>query len=328
MKVRYRREISIALAIVALWIVMAFAAPAFFTASNQRDILMANMPVLIAALGMTLIILTRQIDISIGSQFAICGVAAGLLAKSGLPLPAVALAVLLSGAALGAINGALVAWVRIPSIVVTLATMVALRDGLRWATQGAWVQELPRSFQWFGSTLAASQIVTAGIAAVLLAGVAWGLRNLTVGRAVYAVGSNENAARLAGIDAARVTFWMFTAAGALTGCAALLNAVRFNQIPSNAGLGLELKVIAAVVVGGTAIRGGRGTVTGTLLGVILLGTIGPALTFLGIDAYWEKAIQGAIILAAVGADAWSTRARTHTRKHAQTAGGLLSRSPV
>jgi rhamnose transport system permease protein len=286
--------------------------------------LMANMPVLIAALGMTLIILTRQIDISIGSQFAICGVAAGLLAKSGLPLPAVALAVLLTGAALGAINGALVAWVRIPSIVVTLATMVALRDGLRWATQGAWVEELPRTFQWFGLTLGASQVVTAAIAALLFASVAWGLRNLAVGRAVYAVGSNENAARLAGIDAARVTFWVFTAAGALTGCAALLNSVRFNQIPSNAGLGMELKVIAAVVVGGTAIRGGRGTVAGTLLGVILLGAIGPALTFLGISAYWEKAIQGAIILAAVGAEAWPALVRTHSRK----SGGRLGRVPA
>jgi rhamnose transport system permease protein len=328
MKAEYRREISIALAIAALWIVMALAAPGFFTGANQRDMLMANMPVLIAALGVTLIILTRQIDISVGSQFAICGVAAGLLAKSGLPLPAVALAVLLSGAALGAINGALVTWVRIPSIVVTLATMVALRDGLRWATQGAWVEELPRNFQWFGLTLAASQIVTAGIAAVLFASVAWGLRNLAAGRAVYAVGSNENAARLAGIDTARVTFWVFTGAGALTGCAALLNSVRFNQIPSNAGLGMELKVIAAVVVGGTAIRGGRGTVAGTLLGVILLGTIGPALTFLGISAYWEKAIQGAIILAAVGAEAWPTRARTHTRTHVSKSGGRLGRSPA
>lgn len=324
MKLGYRREISIAVAIVAFWIVMALAAPSFFTAANQRDMLMANMPVLIAALGMTLIILTGHIDISIGSQFAICGVAAGLLAKSGLPLPAVALAVLLSGAALGAINGALVAWVRIPSIVVTLATMVALRDGLRWATQGAWVEDLPRGFQWFGTTLAASQVVTAGIAAVLFAGVAWGLRNLAAGRAVYAVGSNENAARLAGIDAARVTFWVFTIAGALTGCAALLNSVRFNQIPSNSGLGMELKVIAAVVVGGTAIRGGRGTVAGTFLGVILLGTIGPALTFLGINAYWEKAIQGAIILAAVSAEEWPT----HGRKYARTSGGRLGRSPA
>jgi rhamnose transport system permease protein len=294
-----RREFSIALAIAALGIVVAFAAPGFFTAENLRDVLMANMPVLTAALGMTLIILTGQIDISIGSQFAICGVAAGLMAKAGLPLPAVALAVLMAGAGLGAINGALVAWARIPSIVVTLATMVALRDGLRWATEGAWVQDLPRGFQWFGLSLGASEAVTAGIAAILFGGVAWGLRGFAIGRAVYAVGSNENAARLAGIDAPLVTFGVFAAAGALTGLAALLNAVRFSQIPSNAGLGMELKVIAAVVVGGTAVRGGRGTVAGTLLGVILLGAIGPALTFLGVNAYWEKAMQGAIILAAV-----------------------------
>lgn len=304
----YRREIATAFTIAALWIVMAFAAPGFFTPENQRDVLMANMPVLIAALGTTLVILTGQIDISIGSQFAICGVAAGLLAKSGMPLLAVALAVLLTGAALGAVNGALVAGVRIPSIVATLAAMVALRDGLRWATQGAWVEDLPRNFQWFGLTLPASQIVTAGIAAILFAFAAWGLRNLRAGRAVYAVGSSETAARLVGIDAARVTFWVFTIAGMLTGCAAMLNSVRFNQIPSNAGLGMELKVIAAVVVGGVAIRGGRGTVVGALLGVILLGTIGPALTFLGISAHWEKAIQGAIILAAVAAEAWPKRA--------------------
>jgi rhamnose transport system permease protein len=301
---RHRWEFSIALAIVALGVVVAFAAPGFFTAENQRDLLMANMPVLIAALGMTLVILIGQIDISTGSQFAICGVAAGLLAKAGLPLPAVAVAVLLAGAGLGAINGALVAWARIPSIVVTLATMVALRDGLRWKTEGAWIQDLPRGFQWFGLTLGVSEAVTAGIAAVLFAGMAWALRGLAIGRAIYAVGSNENAARLAGIDAPRVTFGVFVVAGALTGLAALLNATRFSQIPSNAGLGMELKVIAAVVVGGTAVRGGRGTVAGTLLGVILLGAIGPALTFLGVNAYWEKALQGAIILAAVGLEAW------------------------
>ena len=96
---------------------------------------------------------------------------------------------------------------------------------------------------------------------------------------------------------------MFAAAGTLTGLAAMLNAVRFNQIPSNTGIGLEMKVIAAVVVGGVAIRGGRGHVVGTLLGVVLLGAIGPALTYLGVSAYWERAIQGAIILAAVVFDA-------------------------
>jgi rhamnose transport system permease protein len=309
MVARYRRELALAVSILVLCIVMAVAAPSFFSVANQRDILMANIPVSIAAIGMTLVILAGQIDISIGSQFAICGVAAGLLAKSGLPLPAVVLAVLLFGAGLGAINGALVAYVRIPSIVVTLAAMVALRDGLRWATEGAWVQDLPRSFQWFGLTLGTSEAVTLGIAVLLFGSAAWGLRNLSAGRTVYAVGSNEAAARLAGIDSARVTFCVFAAAGSLTGFAALLNAVRFNQIPSNAGLGMELKVITAVVVGGTAIRGGRGTVAGTLLGVILLGALGPALTFLGVSAYWEKAIQGVIILAAVGAEAWPARPR-------------------
>jgi rhamnose transport system permease protein len=117
-----------------------------------------------------------------------------------------------------------------------------------------------------------------------------------------------------------VVFWVFAIGGALTGCAALLNSARFNQIPSNAGLGMEMTVIAAVVVGGTSIRGGRGTVMGTLLGVILLGTIGTALTFLGVSAYWEKAIQGAIILAAVSAEAWPLRT--------QTWGGRLGRSHV
>ena len=193
---------------------------------------------------------------------------------------------------LGAINGSLVAYVRIPSIVVTLAAMVAFRDALRWITQGAWVQDLPASFQWLGRTQAASNAITFAVAGALAIGIGWGLRNLPAGRAIYATGSNENAARLAGIDSARVTFRVFAITGALTGCAALLNSVRFNQIPSNAGLGMEMKVITAVVVGGTAITGGRGSIQGTLLGVILLGIIGPALTFLGFSAYWERAIQG------------------------------------
>jgi rhamnose transport system permease protein len=104
-----------------------------------------------------------------------------------------------------------------------------------------------------------------------------------------------------------VKFTAFAAGGALAGLAALLNAVRFNQIPSNAGLGLEMKVVAAVIVGGAAVRGGRGSFTGTLLGVVLLGSVGPALVFLGITSYWERAIHGAIVLTAVAADAWRVR---------------------
>ncbi len=304
---RFRRELSVACAIVGLLVVLALLAPGFFTLENLSDLVLANMPVLIVALGMTLVILTGHIDISLGTMFAICSVAAGEFAKLGLPAWGAGLAACGVGAMLGAVNGALVAYVRIPSIVVTLAAMVAFRDALRWITQGAWVQDLPANFQWLGRTQGASNTITFVIAVVLVMGFGWGLRNLPAGRSVYATGSNANAARLVGIDAALVTFSVFTITGALTGCAALLNSIRFNQVPSNAGLGMELKVITAVVVGGTAITGGRGSIQGTLLGVILLGIVSPALTYLGFSAYWERAIQGLIILCAVGFDAVRSR---------------------
>jgi rhamnose transport system permease protein len=296
---RYGRELSVAASIALLAIFLAFTAPGYFSAENLSDMFLANMPVLLIALGMNMVILTAQIDISVGSMFAVCGILAGVFAKMGMPVLAAGLGAVIGGALMGALNGALVAWVRIPSIVVTLATMVALRDGLRWVTQGAWVSGLPAGFQWLGLTQGSYPYVMAAAAILFTAGISWGLMNLRAGRAVYATGSNAEAARLAGIDANGVTFWVFVATGALTGIAAVLNSVRFSQIPANAGLGMEMKVIAAVVVGGTAITGGSGSTAGTVLGVILLGAIGPALTFLGVSAYWERALQGAIILAAV-----------------------------
>jgi len=140
------------------------------------------------------------------------------------------------------------------------------------------------------------------ITLIIFVAFAWILKNLNVGRAIYAVGSDAEAARLAGIKSPNIVFGVFAVMGALVGIAALLNAVRFTAIPGNAGIGFELKAVAAVVVGGAAITGGRGTLIGTLIGVALLGTIGTALTFLGINPFWEKAIQGAIILAALVSD--------------------------
>jgi rhamnose transport system permease protein len=151
----HRREISIALVIALLGITLAAVAPGYFERENLSDLFLGNMPVLIVAIGTTLVILTGHIDISVGSVFAICGVVAGLTAKATDSVTAAALAACATGAALGALNGSLVAFLRMPSIVVTLATMVALRDGLRWWTQGAWVQDLPPGFQWFGLPQAA-----------------------------------------------------------------------------------------------------------------------------------------------------------------------------
>ncbi|HEX4568527.1 MAG TPA: ABC transporter permease [Vicinamibacterales bacterium] len=302
-----RREITIGLVIVALYAVLAVVAPAFFTRENFGDLFLGNFPVLLVAIGTTIVILTGEIDISVGSMFAVCGVVAGAAAVAGLPLPVVAAIACGAGAGLGAINGALVAYAGLPSIVVTLATMVVLRDGLRWATQGAWIQNLPASFQWLGMSQAAFPIAAAVLVAAVQIALSWSATHVAAFRSLYATGSDPQAARLAGIDTRLVRFAALAAGGTLTGLAALLNAVRFNQIPSNAGLGLEMKVVAAVVVGGAAVRGGRGSFTGTLLGVVLLGSVGPALVFLGITSYWERAIEGAIVLAAVAADAWRMR---------------------
>jgi rhamnose transport system permease protein len=307
-----RREISLLIVIIALGLVLAAITPGYFAGANLSDLFLGNMPVLIVAIGTTLVILTGNIDISVGSVFAICGVVAGVVAKATGSVAVATLAAFAAGGALGALNGSLVAYLRMPSIVVTLASMVALRDALRWVTEGAWVQNLPSGFQWFGLPQSMYPFVACAVVVVLLGTIAWIMSNVAIGRAVYATGSNETAARLAGLDTARLKFMVFIVAGALTGLAALLNSVRFNQIPSNAGIGLEMKVIAAAVVGGTAIRGGSGSLLGTLLGVVLLGAIGPALTFLGVSAYWERALQGAIILAAVAVDAVRERRAVHS----------------
>jgi rhamnose transport system permease protein len=305
----YKRELPAALAFVVLLVLAGLVAPSFFSLANLRDLALNNVPALLIVIGMTMIILVGEIDISAGSQFAVASVAAGWLAKAGMPIPLLLPFVLVIGAAMGAVNGFLVGRLRLPSIIVTLAMLVAWRDAVRWITQGAWVQDLPANFQWFGLGQALGQWVIVASSLVVLVSFSWMLRNLSVGRAIYAVGSEREAARLAGIEPPRIVFGVFVLMGAVTGLAALLNAVRFSAVPSNAGLGLELKAIAAVIVGGTAITGGRGTLAGTLIGLALLGTIGTALTFAGINPFWEKAIQGAIILAALVSDTLLERLR-------------------
>jgi rhamnose transport system permease protein len=306
---RYTRELSVVAALTLLLLVLAAASPKFFETANLRAVLLSDMPVVVAAIGMTLVILCRHIDISIGSQFSLCGMIAGVLAKQGLPVGVVALATLGAGAVLGSVNGALVAGMRLPSIVATLATMVTWRESLRWITEGQAVQNLPESFLWLGMGRPAGQAFIVAASLALLAAAAWGLRALPAGRAIYAVGSDAEAARLAGIRPPRVVFGVFVLMGMLTALAALLTAIQFRNVLPGEGAGLELKVIAACVVGGVAISGGRGRVLGSFAGVIFLGAIGPALLFLGTQAYWEKALQGAIILIAVVSDSINLRQR-------------------
>ena len=231
----------------------------------------------------------------------------GLAAQQGWPMIVVALVAILGGAVFGAFNGLLIAGLRLPSIVVTLATMVTWREALRWWRQGEFVKNLPPGFQWFGLGQAGGQVALLVITLAVFLVLVFALKHLAGGRFIYAVGSDAEAARLAGVNPQVVTFLVFLLMGALTGLAALLSSVRFPDVDPKSGTGHELKAIAAAVVGGVAISGGRGKLWGVLAGALLLAFIAPALVFLGAPAQWEKAIQGTIILLAVAADGWRAR---------------------
>ena len=303
---KYFREITVASALGLLLLSLAICAPHFFQSQPFVSRLTSQMPALVAAIGIALIIISRQIDISIGSQFSMCAIIAGVTAASGLPLGVAIIAAIGAGAMMGALNGVLVAYLKLPSIVVTLATMVTWQEALRLWQQGR-LLSLPDGIQWFGLSQPVGQTVVISIAFILLIGAALAMKHLSAGRFIYAIGTDAEAARLAGIDPKRTTFGVFVLMGALAGLAAVLNLVQSPQVQPNCGDGLELKTIAAAVVGGVAISGGRGTLFGVLLGMLLLANVNPALTHFHQPPYWEKAIQGLVILLAVLADGLRSR---------------------
>lgn len=303
---KYFRELTVAAALGLLMLALAVFAPHFFQFQPLVSRLTSQMPALLAAIGIALIIISRQIDISIGAQFSMCAIIAGVTAASGLPLGVAILAAIGAGAFMGALNGVLVAYLGLPSIVVTLATMVTWQEALRLWQQGR-LLNLPAGIQWFGVSQPTGQAIVISLTFVLLISAAWAMKNLAAGRFVYATGTDAEAARLAGIDPKKTTFGVFVLMGILAGLAAVLNLVQSPQVQPNCGDGLELKTIAAAVVGGVAISGGRGTLWGVLLGMLLLANVNPALTHFHQPPYWEKAIQGLVILLAVVADGLRSR---------------------
>ena len=303
---KYFRELTVAIALALLLLSLAIFAPHFFQAQPLVSRLTSQMPALVAAVGIALVIISRQIDISIGAQFSMCAIVAGVTASAGFPLGIAILAALVTGALMGAVHGVLVAYLGLPSIVVTLATMVTWQEALRLWQQGR-LLALPSGIQWFGLSQQVGQMVVISVAFTLVVGAAWAMKNLSGGRQIYATGTDAEAARLAGIDPKRTTFRVFVLMGLLTGLAAVLNLVQSPQVQPNCGDGLDLKTIAAVVVGGVAISGGRGTMWGVLLGMLLLANVNPALTHFHQPPYWEKAIQGLVILLAVVADGLRSR---------------------
>lgn len=297
-----RREYSVCLVLALIYLVMGFRRPDFFTPANFADILTGGAYLAIISCGMTAVILAGQIDLSVGSLLAVCSAVAGLTAKAGWPLTLVILTTLSTGTFLGFLNGFLVAFLQLPSLLVTLGAMTALRGLMIWATGGRWISDLPPHFLELGQGSGMGLPYPVWLAFLALLFFGFILTLTPTGRNIYAVGSNPQAARVAGISLRGVTLLVFLLSGLSVGIGTLAYAPRFSVIQTDAGQGLELQVITATVVGGTSIFGGSGTLWGTALAVLLLSTLRTAITFLHISAFWEPAVQGVLVLLAVLGD--------------------------
>jgi rhamnose transport system permease protein len=300
------RELGIGLALALLIAITAIVNPRFLSAQSIKDLLLGSTILAILATGQAIVIITRNVDLSVGSVLGLSAFTTGSLfaAAPGTPIPvAVALGLAL-GAAAGAVNGLLIAAARVPALVVTLGTLYVFRGlDYTWAT-GRQINaaDMPSGFLRMGTNAVLGVPVLALFAVVVLVVTGYYMRSFRSGRELYAIGSEPAAARLSGIPVGRRIFGAFVASGALAGLAGVLHAARFGTVDANAGINSELEVVAAVVVGGVAIFGGSGSVYGAALGAALLTTIGAALPVLGVTPFWQRAAIGALILAAIGLD--------------------------
>ncbi|MDB6452979.1 ABC transporter permease [Falsirhodobacter sp. 20TX0035] len=286
--------------LIVVSVLMGFASDNFFSVSNIFNVLRQVSIVAILAVGMTFVILTGGIDLSVGAVMALAGtIAAGLMVNFGMPGWVGLLAGLGVGVVLGVFNGFLVAWGRMPAIIVTLATMGIAR-GLGLIYSGGYpISGIPSWISWFGVGRIGIVPVPV-IAMVIVYALAWVLLQRTAfGRHVYAIGGNELAAKLSGVKTQRVKLAVYAISGVTAAIAALILTGRLMSGQPNAGVGFELDAIAAVVLGGTAIAGGRGLILGTLIGAILLGILNNGLNLMGINPYMQDVIKGLIILLAI-----------------------------
>jgi rhamnose transport system permease protein len=306
------RELSLLLLIIAAVTIFGSLIPNYYTSRTFDRIAESVTIIAIVGIGQTLVVLTRNIDLSVGSIVGFTAYFTGTLIASsnGInPFAAILLAIAM-GAVMGAINGVLVAWARVPSIIVTLGTLAIYRgalvdlSGARTVTSDSlpdWLLSLPRfNIVTIGMVrigalfaIALSMVVVFQIATTYL----------RAGRCIYAIGSNPDAAVLIGLPFRRLVFLVFVISGALSGLSGFVTLARFGNVTVEAGRGLELEVVAAVVVGGVNIFGGSGTVVGAMLGAVMLGILEQSLLRLQISEFWRDALLGLLILLAVASDA-------------------------
>lgn len=301
MKILRHREALLALAILVLLAIVAARFPAFIRPASLVNVLNDTSPLILLAIGQMIVILTKCIDLSVAANLALCGMVAALLNGAGVPLPLVLLASVVLGGALGAINGALVWKLAIPSIVVTLGTMTIFRGSIFLMTDGAWVNahQMSDDFKALPRMVILGLPVMSWIALAAIAFFALVLTRTQLGRAFYAVGGNPHAAVYTGLDVGRTQFWAFVISGALAGLTGYLWVARFAVAYVDVARGFELDVVAACVIGGIAIAGGAGTILGAVLGALFLGVIKNALPVVGISPFWQMAISGSAIVLAV-----------------------------
>ena len=304
----HRRHLALLGVLAVLATTMAFLSEHFLSAANLLGMTRHLAEMGIVACGMTLIIMTGGIDLSVGSLLALCSIVLGYAAQEwGLGLPAAVALALAVGAGGGALNGALVTRGGFPPLVATLGTMALFRGVALRISEARPVSGFPAAFEWLGQGhVGPVPVQTVVWAAVALATGAMVVRT-PIGPFTRAIGDNARAARFAALPVSGVTLGLYTATGLLTALAALISTARFSTARADAGAGLELEVIAAVVLGGTAITGGRGSVLGTVLGVLILGVARNGLTLLGVEQEWRSMMTGTILIAAAISDQWIGR---------------------
>jgi len=301
------REFGILLALLLVILAATIANPNFlFSSDGWRDLLLTPSILVLLAVGQAIVIITRNVDLSVGSVLGLSAYLCGRLFidLQGIPILAVFLIVILFGALLGLVNGALVAFAKVPSLVITLGTLYAYRGiNVLW-TGGDRINasDLPRDFLALGTGQILFIPILTIIALVVLAIAGWLMKNTRGGREFYAIGSEPAAAELYGLRVTRRLLTAFVLSGALAGLGGVLYAARYGTISSQAGSGWELDAVGAAVIGGVAIFGGSGTVWGAAIGAVLLLTINRALPILGIPDFWQRAVVGALIIGAIVLD--------------------------
>lgn len=311
------QEIVLLVVIAALWVVLAFTTPAFFTAGSIRPLFVEVAPIALIGVGMTFVIIAAGIDVSVGSSLMVCSVvAAKLLVNQGSPGIVAVLVSIVIGALLGAVNGVLISWGRVHPIIITFGTL----NVFEWIGQqlfgSSTVNGIPGTFDVFGRGASGSTFgIPHSFLLTLVIGAAawWYLRQTPGGRHYYAIGGDPVAADLAGVRVRRRVAAAYILTGALVGLAAVFTIAQgTTTLDQSVGSGMELEVIAAVVIGGTSIVGGRGSVLGTLLGALLVQTVTTGVTQLGWPSQLSNLFVGVFVVIAVGADL----VREHARRKA------------